>query len=64
MTVTITAMLVPFPDGLGVVAVGFLQGVTPKPVLLVSVNETPVSALQGLFVQAKAMSMATAAIRN
>ena len=50
---TVIARLVPFPDGSGVVAVGFLEGLGRRPVVLLSVNETPWSALQGLFVQAK-----------
>ena len=60
MTITISATLVFFPDGSNVVAVGFLEGVTPKPLLLISVNETPMRALQGMFVQAKFMQIATA----
>jgi len=49
--VTLTARLLSFPNGSGIVAVGFLEG--HKTVVLISVNETPWSALQGVFVQAK-----------
>ncbi|KKM91579.1 hypothetical protein LCGC14_1227170 [marine sediment metagenome] len=48
---TLTARLLSFPNGSGIVAVGFLEG--HKTVVLISVNETPWSALQGVFVQAK-----------
>ncbi len=60
MSLTITACLVPFPDGSGVVAVGFLEGLGPTTVLLLAVNETPWSALPGMFVQAKFISDAAA----
>ena len=60
MTITISATLVFFPDGPNVLAVGFLEGVTSAPLLLISVNETPMRALQGMFAQAKCIQIATA----
>ena len=53
---TITARLMRLSNECPVVAVGFLQGLMPQPVVLLSVNATPWSALQGLFVQAKTIS--------
>lgn len=54
---TLTAHLVSFPDGSGVLAVGFLQGLTPKPLALFAADTTAMRALSGLFAQAKAMEM-------
>ena len=64
MTFTITARLMRLSDGFPVVAVGFLEGLIAKPLLLISVNMTPMGALQGMFAQAKTLSMVTAAVRN
>ena len=52
----IIAILMRLSDGFPVVAVGFLLGVTPMPVVLIAVNTTPMSALQGMFAQAKAIA--------
>ena len=57
---TITATLVFFPDGSNVAAVGFVEGLTPAPLLLVSVAPTVMEAFQGMFAQAQLIADATA----
>ena len=52
----ITAILMRLSDGFPVVAVGFMEGITPVPVVLIAVNTTPMSALQGIFAQAKTIA--------
>ena len=61
---TITAWLIPFPDGSGVLAVGFLEGLTGKPLVVFAPGKTAMGALSGLFAQAKSIEMVTAAARR
>jgi hypothetical protein len=56
--VIITATLVFFPDWTNVVAIGFLEGLAPKPLVLISVAPTVWEAFQGMFAQAQAISLA------
>lgn len=44
MNFTITAWLMPFPDGSQVVALGFLEGLMPNALLLICVEKTPMTA--------------------
>jgi len=61
--VTITATLVFFPDWSNVVAVGFLEGLAPKPLVLISVAPTVWGAFQGMFAQAQSISVVAAAVK-
>jgi hypothetical protein len=61
--VIITATLVFFPNGSNVVAIGFLKGLAPKPLVLISVAPTVWAAFQGMFAQAKFIQDATAPTR-
>ena len=61
----IDACIIPWPDGLAFTALGFLFVPGLKnPVQLLWIGGTPWKALRGMFAQAKAMSVATAASRN
>ena len=61
---TITVHLLPFPDGSSGLAVGFLEGLTGKPLVVFAVGKTPMEALSGLFAQAKSIEMVTAAAKR
>ena len=60
---TITARLMRLSDGFPVLAVGFLEGLTPKPMAVIAVAKTPMEALQGMFAQAKTLQMVRDAVR-